>query len=117
MAAVEIGDESNIKTQLNKSPSILINSKNSNYQTALMVASEKGNTNVAKLLLDNGADVNIVDPKLLTALHYATQARHVKIVQLLLMHGANVDAKSKIYLTPLMLASGANFSQLNRAPV
>jgi len=44
-------------------------------------------TNVAEILLDNGADVNIMNPLLMAA-----SAGNVKMVQLLLARGANINA-------------------------
>ena len=44
-------------------------------------------TNVAEILLDNGADVNILNPLLMAA-----RAGNQKMVQLLLANGANINA-------------------------
>ena len=44
-------------------------------------------TNVAEILLDNGADVNLLNPLLIAA-----HAGNVKMVQLLLAKGANINA-------------------------
>lgn len=44
-------------------------------------------TNVAEILLDNGADVNLLNPLLIAA-----RAGNVKMVQLLLAKGANINA-------------------------
>lgn len=44
-------------------------------------------TNVAKILLDNGADVNLLNPLLIAA-----RAGNQKMVQLLLTNGANINA-------------------------
>ena len=44
-------------------------------------------TNVAEILLDNGADVNILNPLLIAA-----RSGNVKMVQLLLANGANINA-------------------------
>jgi ankyrin repeat protein len=42
-----------------------------------------------RLLLDHGADVNVVAPGGKTALHYAATAGHIRVVQLLFDRGAN----------------------------
>jgi ankyrin repeat protein len=44
-------------------------------------------TNVAKILLDNGADVNLLNPLLI-----AGRSGNLKMVQLLLANGANINA-------------------------
>ena len=56
-------------------------------QTALMFASYYGHTELARLLLTNGADVN-ADFEGDTALTWAKQKGHAEIVNLLIASGA-----------------------------
>lgn len=67
---------------------------NNNNQTALHFAADKGRTAMVKTLLNNGADVTLVNTAGNTALHLAAGYGEAKVVQLLLDHGADVDAKN-----------------------
>jgi hypothetical protein len=64
-------------------------------QTVLMVASNKGYTEIVKLLLKKGADPNQKNYKGTTALMLASQSGHKDVVKLLLKNGANPRLKDK----------------------
>lgn len=57
----------------------------------LYCASRWGWTDVVKVLLDHGADVNLVGGPIGTALQAAALGGRMEIVQLLLRHGARID--------------------------
>jgi ankyrin repeat protein len=65
-----------------------VNAKDDHGQTALILAVELGRLEVVKLLLDEGADVNLGKP-----LMYAADKGNVEIARLLLDRGADVNAK------------------------
>jgi ankyrin repeat protein len=69
---------------------------------ALHWAAENGLTDVAALLLEQGADVNEKDHFGNTALHLALA--YPDMIDLLLQNGADVDAKNAMGNTPLHLA-------------
>lgn len=73
--------------------------------TALYIASNGGNVEVASLLIDRGADVNL-PARWGTPLYAAALRGHADIVKLLLDHGAKVDQPSKSRL-PLHAAAEA----------
>jgi len=84
---------------------------NLNYQdmwgnTMLMEAAKKGHIKVARLLVEKGADIHLLDLDGATALHDASRNGHEELVKLLLENGADVNLKIIGFKeTPLFLAS------------
>ncbi|CAF2402053.1 unnamed protein product [Rotaria sp. Silwood2] len=68
-------------------------------------AAVAGNSEKLKLLIENGANVNLKDSKGLRPLHYATWQGRTESVFILLRSGANVNEQSLDGDTPLHLAS------------
>jgi ankyrin repeat protein len=127
------GDTARVKALIDKGANI--NAKDKNGRTALMWASEKGYTEIVKLLrekgaigtikidlyliesaqkgdiagvnalLNKGADVNAKDKDGWTALMEASNNGHTEIVKALIDKGANINAKDKNGRTALMWAS------------
>ena len=60
--------------------------------------------NVARLLLDHGADINTRTHDSWTPLHTAVDSECIEVVRVLLEHGANVDAEDGQGRTPFTLA-------------
>jgi uncharacterized protein len=60
-----------------------------NTNTALTYAARDGFTEIARLLIDAGAEVNWIDREGVTPLILASLKGHTEIVQLLLDHGAD----------------------------
>ncbi|WP_066709610.1 ankyrin repeat domain-containing protein [Curvibacter delicatus] len=83
-------------------PKLDVEARNRQDESALMIASLKGMTDMAGLLLDKGADVNKPG---WTPLHYAATGGHLQIMQLLLDNHAYIDAASPNGSTPLMMAA------------
>ncbi|MEL4896292.1 ankyrin repeat domain-containing protein [Crocosphaera sp. Alani8] len=94
-----------------------INARNKYGDTALIksidykkeTVSEAELMNVVKLLIKNGADINII-PKskskfAYTALMEATNENYFKLVKFLLNNGANVNLKNEAGMTALMIAA------------
>ena len=74
--------------------------------TPLLAATQHGHTEVCKLLLQAGSDLNEREPQTLsTALHFAALTGHQSIIQLLLSHKADVNSRDRIGFTPLHCAS------------
>ncbi|OAQ99952.1 hypothetical protein LLEC1_04023 [Akanthomyces lecanii] len=62
-------------------------------------------SNIVKLLLENGANVEVKDEDGRTALSYIAEQGHEAIVKILLEKGANVEAKDRNGQTPLSWAA------------
>ncbi|KAI1086119.1 ankyrin repeat-containing domain protein [Rostrohypoxylon terebratum] len=67
----------------------------------LIVAVAWDNIEVARLLLDNGANMDVVDNMKNSPLHVAAICGHIEMMEMLLEEGANVDAKDWRKWTPL----------------
>ena len=84
------------------SPGLLLEASNPAGETALMMASLRGQTVLVQRLLQRGAAVNRPG---WSPLHYAATAPDEASMTLLLAQGAAVDARSPNGTTPLMMAA------------
>ena len=82
-----------------------VNAKDSNGDTPLHYASEKGHLEIVAKLIEKGAEVNAQNNKRVTPLHDASFKGHVKVVAKLIEKGAEVNVQSKKKVTPLHDAS------------
>ena len=71
-------------------------------ESPLMLAALKGQLELARKLVERGADVNKTG---WTPLHYASTNGHLQIMDLLLENHAYIDAESPNRTTPLMMAA------------
>ena len=128
--AVENGNISEVRQQIMKYPSD-INKPNKDGVCPLHLCVSKGSVEIARLLIENGADINIVDgPLQLTAikkyaynsmlrgaemditdrklgispLHYACFHGHLDVVKLLIEKGVKIDPCDRSKKTPLFCA-------------
>ena len=91
-----------------------VNEQNAaNKRTALMIAAMSDRIDVMKVLLENGADPNIVDKNLFSPLMVASLHNNYDIVKLLLDYGAKVDLKNTIGTTALNLAKNLDEDKRN----
>lgn len=91
-----------VASTLIASPKTNVEARNAKDESPLMLASLKGLLDVAKQLIDRGADVNKPG---WAPLHYAATNGHVAVMDLLLENHAYIDAASPNGSTPLMMAS------------
>ncbi|KAK5645048.1 hypothetical protein RI129_006348 [Pyrocoelia pectoralis] len=82
-----------------------INYADGKQRTPLLLAAEKGYTQVVQLLLENGAYVNAKNNCNLTAICYAVMQSDEKGVKTLLDYGAHTEYRRSSGKTPLLLAS------------
>ena len=73
-------------------------------ETPLHVASRRGHVDVARLLLEHGADVNARDNVEFSPLLLASREGYAKLARILLEHGADAEARDDDKRTPLFLA-------------
>ena len=71
-------------------------------ESPLMMVSLKGHLELARKLIERGADVNKTG---WTPLHYAATNGHLAVIELLLEQHAYIDAESPNGSTPLMMAA------------
>lgn len=81
-----------------------INGRNVHLQTPLMIAAEKLDQRLVKILISKGADVHLKDNKDNTALHKAFKS--ASIIKLLLESGADINAKN-IYGETVLLKTAS----------
>ena len=62
--------------------------------TALHIAADNGHVDLAKVLLQNGADVNAVQKDDWTALQIASDRKHIRCTLQLLCFGAEIDEQT-----------------------
>lgn len=100
IAAREKSDK--VAAVLLDNPKTKIEAEDRAGENALMLAALNGDSDLVKLLITKGAEVN---KKGWTALHYAAANGNDDIAKLLLGYSAYVDAQSPNGTTPLMMAA------------
>ncbi len=91
---------------------ISINSVNNENETPLMIASEKGKTDVVNYLVANGASLELENTEGLTAIFYSTKGRSSAVFDFLISAGANLNHKTKSNKTLLIEACLNNNSSI-----
>ena len=76
----------------------------SSRASPLYLASRGGHVDVARMLVDCGADVSAQTDRGWTALHWASRCGHVDLARMLVERGADVSAQNKVGETALHLA-------------
>ena len=96
----ELDSNEFIKFYNNNKTDIDINARFINGNTMLITATKLGVIDIARFLIESGADVNIQNFYLNTALHYANAHKFYDIINLLVNNGANEKLKNKYGETP-----------------
>lgn len=74
----------------------LVDERDENGTTPMMIAAAKGLTAMVKELLNHGADVNAQDLDNWTALLCATKAGYLEIVEFLVENGADIEHREMV---------------------
>ncbi|KAJ3655454.1 hypothetical protein Zmor_014585 [Zophobas morio] len=82
----------------------LVDDRDKNGETPLYEACQNGYYNLAVLLVDHGANINVGTNEGSTPLHTACLHLHTSIVKFLLQSGGNVNITKKYGITPLHVA-------------
>lgn len=90
-AAVDRGDIVVVRRALRAHGDQAANELDSTGTSLLHIAATRGFTDIAKLLIEAGANVNAHGNAGWTPLHYALAARHLDTVALLMKHGASME--------------------------
>src|SRR6267142_2146349 len=85
-----------------------------NESTPLLLASHRGDLELARVLVKHGAEVVAQTKNGETPLHLASRQGHIELARLVVKHGADVAAQAKNGETPLHLASQQNHVGLAR---
>ena len=114
-ARIGSGNESLVHLLIDKQADV--NARNSDRKTPLMIAAENNNVAMTRLLLDNGAKINLQDRRNETALHKAVSHQmeihqwrnSTELVNLLLARGVEWGVRTRIFgCMPLDYAVAAN---------
>ena len=89
-----------------RSPEIRVNQRTETLVTALAVACKHGHKELVRLLLENGADPNMVNDVGIAPLHLVCLLGYTEIAEMLLNAGADQDVRmrSEEQFTPFQLA-------------
>ncbi|WP_341812896.1 ankyrin repeat domain-containing protein [Wolbachia endosymbiont (group A) of Cephus spinipes] len=106
VSSIVNSQESSIHSEVPNSGNI--NAQGKLDRTLLHLASEAGEFDKVKLLLDRGANIEVQDKFGYTPIFLATQSGKWSIVKLLLDRGANIDAQDEKGQTLLHFAASGN---------
>lgn len=115
--ASSLGHLKTVQLLLEHRPRVDIDAVGGHFGTPLQAACYKGNTSIARLLLQSGADARLTGVgRYGSALHAAVGglAAQVETAQLLLEHGADANALTEEFGTPVQLALSCGNSQAAR---
>jgi len=84
------------RSESNEQIKQVVNSMNKYKTSALMIACDYGHSEIVRLLIENGANVNHENIKLETALYFAATNGHLEIVKMLVNAGANLNSNKNL---------------------
>ena len=96
-----IGDKEEVCSLLKQHPDLVKVRKGFREETPLHAGASKGHSDIVKLLLDFGLDINSKNNQGDTPLHLASLEGYVSVVDMLIAKGAQVNAENTLGATPL----------------
>ena len=81
-------------------------------QTALLLATENGFLDAAKILIEKGAKVNVQDNKKFTPLHYAINLKNEEFIKYLIGKKASINVSSVDNTYPIHMASKSGLTKI-----
>ena len=75
------------------------------------LACDIGNIEIVQLLLENGADIDVLDNDFMTPLHYASNRNHFKIIKKLIKYKAKINQSDKYNRLPIHLTTDQNITK------
>jgi len=103
MRASQEGDVATVKSWIAQGKPL--NAKDQHGWSALLVALNSDSSEIARMLVEGGADVNLSDATGSTPLMLVTIHNNTEMMKLLIQHGAKLDIADRNGFTPLMLAA------------
>jgi ankyrin repeat protein len=99
-----------VKFFIKYSPAI-INQKNIGGATALHIISRKGNLEICKILIKNGANIDVIDNEGWTPLMRAITSKNSDLVKFLLDHGADINKLNSVGESPIIISATSECSE------
>lgn len=110
MNATMSGDVESVKF-FSKAGVDVVNQKNVGGATALHIASRTGNVEIAKILIDSGANINAADNEGWTPLMRAAMAKSPELVKFLLNSGADASKANSFGETVIIHATASECNE------
>jgi len=107
LEAIRGGDSVVVEELVTNANENVVNSKDKQGKTPLILASRLGYSEIVKCLLKHGAHVDSVENYGWTALHIAANKGHLSIAEVLISHGASVNCQNINGYTPLHVSNAA----------
>lgn len=110
--AAHFGQEDIVRSLLAKGADPDFPSQNGYNVYPIHAALGAGNNNIVKMLIEAGAEVNVVQSSRITPLHLAAQQGNIDIIILLLENGADISIQTDTGQTPSDLAAERGFTEI-----